>query len=185
MYRALTAAVFLGCILAANYATTPGVLTDDGMVPVGFGLTATAGTYLAGVTFVVRDTLQDTFGVRETVTFREKVLRTLPVVGLIVAGAALSFRVAAPNIALASGVAFLASETADLLVYSPLRSRGYVKAAVASNIVGAIVDTFLFLSIAGYGFSAVPGQLVGKLSVTLAVVGAVATLRTYRRVATA
>lgn len=165
---ALTAAAaFIGCIVAANYVTT-----EYGMVPVGFGLVATAGTYFAGLTFVLRDTVQDTAGKAWTVA-------------LIVAGAALSFVVSAPFIALASGVAFLVSEVADLCVYTPLRRRGFVRAAVASNVVGAFVDTVLFLWIAGFPIAgAVAGQMVGKLAVTLVVVLAVVGYRT-RRVVTA
>lgn len=164
---ATISAAFLACILAANYVTT-----EYGMVPVGFGLVATAGTYFAGLTFVLRDTVQDTAGKAWTVA-------------LIVAGAALSFVVSAPFIALASGVAFLVSEVADLCVYTPLRRRGFVRAAVASNVVGAFVDTVLFLWIAGFPIAgAVAGQMVGKLAVTLVVVLAVVGYRT-RRVVTA
>lgn len=150
---------FLAAILLANYVTT-----RYGMVPVGFGLTATAGTYLAGASFVLRDAVQDTSGKRWTF-------------GVIVAGAALSYLIAAPFIALASGVAFLASETADLTVYTPLRERGYVRAAVASNVVGTFVDTVLFLTISGFGLAAWQGQVVGKLTITGVVILAVATVR--------
>jgi uncharacterized PurR-regulated membrane protein YhhQ (DUF165 family) len=154
---------FLGCILAANYVTT-----EYGMVPVGFGLMATAGTYLAGVTFVLRDALQDTAG---------KVW-TLVLIGV---GGLLSFLVADPFIALASAVAFAVSELADFAVYTPLRRRGYIRAAVASNVVGAFVDTVLFLWIAGFPIAgALAGQMVGKLVITLAVVLAVAALRVRR-----
>lgn len=157
---ATAAAAFLACILAANYVTT-----EYGMVPVGFGLMATAGTYLAGLTFVLRDTVQDGLGKAATI-------------GLIVAGALLSYLVADPFIALASGVAFLFAEAADLAIYTPLRRRGYVRAAIASNIVGALVDTFLFLWIAGFPIAgAWQGQMVGKLSITLAVVLLVAGVR--------
>ncbi len=159
---ATAALAFLGCILAANYVTT-----EYGMVPVGFGLMATAGTYLAGLTFVLRDTVQDGFGKWVTLA-------------LIVVGAGLSYFIADPFIALASGVAFAASEFADLCVYTPLRSRGYIRAAIASNIVGAIVDTVLFLWIAGFPIrDAIAGQMVGKLLVTAAVVGLVVMLRWF------
>lgn len=169
MTKSIAAAGFLACILAANYVTT-----EYGMVPVGFGLMATAGTYFAGASFVLRDAVQDTAGKRW-------------VLGLVVVGALLSWLLAvtwfradpaflppgvtAVSIALGSGVAFLASETADLAVYTPLRKRGYVRAAVASNVVGAFVDTVLFLWIAGFPVAdALAGQMVGKLLVTLAVV---------------
>jgi hypothetical protein len=161
----ICAAVFLAAILAANYVTT-----EYGMVPVGFGLVATAGTYFAGLTFVVRDTIQDALG-------------KWVVVGLIVAGAALSYLISDPFIALASGTAFLASEGADLAIYTPLRARGYIKAAVASNVVGSVVDTLLFLSVAGFPIAAAwQGQIVGKLTVTLVAVAAVAAVRAKRAV---
>lgn len=164
----LVAVVFLGCILAANVVTT-----HLGMVPVGFGLTATAGTYFAGATFILRDALQDVAGKRWTL-------------GVIAAGAILSFAVSDPFIALASAVAFGLSEIADLAVYTPLRKRGYIRAAIASNIVGALVDTVAFLAIAGFPVMlALPGQMVGKLLVTLLAVVAVAIVRTQRKAVTA
>jgi uncharacterized PurR-regulated membrane protein YhhQ (DUF165 family) len=164
--RAALIAAFLGCILLANYVTT-----EYGMVPVGFGLMATAGTYLAGLTFVLRDSLQDMAGRWVTVA-------------LIAAGGLLSYLVADPFIALASGVAFAVSEVADTLIYSPLRQRGYVRAAVTSNVVGAFVDTFLFLWVAGFPVaSAWQGQVVGKLTITIAIVLVVAGVRARRTAA--
>lgn len=164
MIRIALSAVFLACILAANYATT----TWE-MVPVGFGLQATAGTYFAGATFVLRDTLHDLFG-------------KWYVVGLIVGGAVLSFAVSDPRIALASAAAFLIAELADLLAYIPLRERrGYLPAAVVSNTVGAFVDTVVFLGIAGFPiWQSLPGQMVGKLAMTLPVVAAYLILRQRR-----
>lgn len=161
---AIAAAVgLLACILAANFVTS-----RYGMVPVGFGLMATAGTYFAGLTFVLRDALQDTAGKRWTL-------------GLIAVGAALSFILADPFIALASAVAFLSSEVADLVVYTPLRKRGYIRAAVGSNIVGSFVDTIIFLTIAGFPMQdALAGQMVGKLVVTALAVVAVVGFRASR-----
>lgn len=157
------AGAFLGCIIAANFVTT-----ELGMVPVGLGLEATAGTWLAGLTFVLRDSLQDLAG---------RVVTT----SLIVAGTGLSYLVSDPLIALASAVAFLTSELADLAVYTPLRGRGYFRAAMASNVVGAAVDTVLFLWIAGFPvLTALPGQMVGKVTITLVAAGAIAAYR-YRR----
>lgn len=159
------AAAFLACIVAAN------VLTSRlGLVDVGFGLTATAGTYLAGLSFVLRDTLQDLAGVRRVVI-------------VIVFGAALSFVLGDARIAIASGVAFLLAELADLAIYTPLRRLGYVRAAVASNVAGSLLDTFLFLAIAGFPITAlvVAGQLLAKLTVTAAVVALVVAARALPR----
>lgn len=165
MTRRLTAATaFLACIIAANYATS-----TLGLIPVGFGYVATAGTYLAGVTFVLRDAVQDTAG-------------RWAALSLVAAGAVISYLIADPFIALASGAAFLIGEASDLAVYTPLRRHGYVRAAIASNVVGAVIDTFLFLWIAGFPIAgAWQGQMVGKLSVTAAVVAAVVMIRALLR----
>jgi uncharacterized PurR-regulated membrane protein YhhQ (DUF165 family) len=165
MIRIALTAAFLACILAANYVTT-----NLGMVPVGFGLVATAGTYFAGATFIIRDSLQDLAGKRWTIA-------------AIAAGAALSFLISNPFIALASAAAFGLAELADLAVYTPLRKRGYVRAAVASNIVGSIIDTVVFLTIAGFPLAAAfAGQMTGKLVVTGAAMFLVILFRTRRAV---
>jgi queuosine precursor transporter len=163
--RAAPPLAFLACVLAANYITS-----RYGMVPVGFGFTATAGTYLAGVSFVLRDAVQDTAG-RWTAA------------GLVLAGAGLSYLIADPFIALASGVAFLVSEFVDLGIYTPLRRCGYVRAAAASNVAGAVVDTFVFLAVAGFPITsgAVSGQIIGKLTITAVVVLAVGGARAVLR----
>ena len=162
--RLTLAAAFLGTILLANYVTS-----RYGMVPVGFGLVATAGTYFAGLSFVIRDSLQDAAGKRWTLA-------------TIAAGALLSFLVSAPFIALASAVAFGISEAVDLGIYTPLRRRGYLRAAVASNVAGSIVDTVAFLTIAGFPIvAAMPGQIVGKIAVTIAAVVVVVAYRARRQ----
>jgi hypothetical protein len=165
----ITAALgFIATILAANYVTT-----EYGMVPVGFGLVATAGTYFAGLAFILRDLVQDVAGRKA-------------VVAVILAGAALSYLISDPFIATASAVAFLLSESADFAVYTPLRKRGYIRAAVASNLVGAVVDTVVFLTIAGFPLrQALAGQLVGKMLVTGVVIVSVAAYRFTRRPVTA
>lgn len=146
-------ALFIASVLLANILTT-----RYGFVPVGFGLFATAGTYVAGATLALRDAVQDTLG-------------RWVVLAAILVGAGLSFVMAAPFIALASLIAFLVSEFADFAVYTPLRrgsKLGDVRWALAvglSTVVGAVVDTVLFIGIA-FGPAAIlpamPGQLVGK-----------------------
>lgn len=168
MLKIAAAVGFIATILAANYVTT-----EYGMVPVGFGLVATAGTYFAGLAFILRDLIQDTSGRRA-------------VLALIVAGAALSYAISDPFIATASAVAFLLSEGADFAVYTPLRRRGYIRAAFASNLVGSVVDTIVFLTIAGFPLrQAFAGQLVGKMAVTGVVIAGVAAVRYSRRAVTA
>lgn len=149
---------FIGTILAANWLTTVA-----GFVPVGLGFQATAGTFAAGFSLAFRDVLHDLLGRKVTTA-------------LIFAGAGLSFAISDPLIALASAAAFLVSELADLAVYSPLRRRStfgdqrWATAVVASNVVGAVMDTAVFLGIA-FGAAAIlpalAGQLVGKAWATL------------------
>lgn len=145
----LAGAAFLGCIVAANVATS-----QLGLVPVGFGLMATAGTWLAGLTFVLRDLLDDLGG-------------RVAVLAAVAAGAVLSLLLANPAIAVASVAAFTVSELVDYGVYRPLRRHGYVRAAVASNLTGSLVDTLVFLTIAGFPvLTALPGQMLAKAAVT-------------------
>ena len=143
---------YIATIVAANWA-----IVTFGLVPVGFGLAAPAGTYFAGLAFTLRDLLQDRGG-------------RLATVFAIFMGAACSAFVS-PTFALASGLAFLFSETADMLVYTPLRRRNWLGAVAASNAVGLAVDSALFLWLAFGSLDFLAGQIVGKLWMTaLAVV---------------
>jgi uncharacterized PurR-regulated membrane protein YhhQ (DUF165 family) len=151
--RYLITALFIGSIVGANWA-----ITAFGLVPVGFGLLAPAGVYFAGLTFTLRDALHEVGGRRW-------------VIAAIIGGAALSGLLAGPQLAIASGVAFLVSELADYAVYAPLRQRSWLGAVVASNTVGVVVDSALFLWLAFGSLTFLPGQIVGKLWMTaLAVV---------------
>lgn len=149
---------FLAAIVAANWLTAH---TGDAhhTIPVGFGLRATAGTYAAGLMFALRDLIHTTAGRRA-------------VFGAIIAGAILSGTAAGPALATASGVAFLLSEFADWLVYAPLIERGRWRAAlVLSNTVGAVIDSAVFLHLAGIPLSQMPGQMLAKTTVTLVTLG--------------
>lgn len=155
----IAALAVLSSLLLANWVTT-----DYGFIPVGFGFEATAGTIFAGVMLASRDAVQDALG-------------RVAVVGMIVLGTAISFFIAAPEIAIASALAFGLAELFDFAVYSPIREksklgdRRWAVAVVLSNIVGAFTDTVVFLGVA-FGAAAIlpalPGQMVGKLWATLA-----------------
>lgn len=150
--------VYVGTIVAANW-----LISTVGLVPVGFGLMAPAGVYAAGLALTARDLTQDALGRRW-------------VVGAVVIGAALSAALS-PALALASGVAFLLSELADFAVYTPLRERRWLLAIAASNAVGLVVDSALFLWLAFGSIDFLAGQLVGKGWATLA---AIIALGAYR-----
>lgn len=140
------AVAYVSTVVLANWLTS-----HFGLVTAGFALLVPAGTYAAGLALGLRDVLQDASGVRW-------------VLAAIGVGTAVSFVVADPFIAAASGTAFLVAELVDLAVYTPLRRRGWRRALVASNAVGSVVDTLLFLSIAGFPLTAqsVGGQLLVK-----------------------
>jgi uncharacterized PurR-regulated membrane protein YhhQ (DUF165 family) len=83
-------------------------------------------------------------------------------VNAVVAGAALSAFLAPPELVIASGVAFLFSELADFLVYTPLQQRRFVLAVIASSAVGLVVDSLLFLYLAFGNLDFLYGQIAGK-----------------------
>jgi uncharacterized PurR-regulated membrane protein YhhQ (DUF165 family) len=131
---------------------------------------APAGVYFAGLAFSLRDALQETLGRRWVIV-------------AIVLGALISAGLSA-QLALASGLAFLFSELADFAVYTPLRRRSWLGAVVASNTVGVIVDSALFLWLAFGSLEFLAGQIVGKLWMTgLAVALIFAWRRTRTRTA--
>jgi uncharacterized PurR-regulated membrane protein YhhQ (DUF165 family) len=150
---------YIATIILANLA-----ITYIGPVPVAPGLMAPAGVFFAGLALTLRDFTQDRLG-------------RWPVVGAIIAGAALS-ALLSPALALASGVAFLVSEAVDFTVYTPLRERRWLLAIALSNTVGLIVDSVLFLWLAFGSLDFLAGQVVGKFYMTVA---AVAVLWMVRR----
>ena len=149
---------FLATIFGANWA-----LATLGLIPVGLGLMVPAGVLFAGLAFTFRDLVQDSLGRRWTV-------------GLILAGAVLSGLIS-PRLALASGIAFLVSELADFLVYTPIRTRHWLGAVAASNTVGLMVDSVLFLWLAFGSLEFLPGQIIGKASMTLLAVACLWAIR--------
>jgi uncharacterized PurR-regulated membrane protein YhhQ (DUF165 family) len=145
--RALILAIGLvGTVVLANW-----LVSAFGLIPAGFGLLVPAGTYAAGLALCLRDLLHDSGGVRG-------------VLGAIAVGIVVSFLLGDGRIALASAVAFGLAELLDLAVYAPLRRRAWKTAVIASNAVGAVVDTLVFLPLAGFllTFATVGGQLLVK-----------------------
>lgn len=141
------AAAYIAVVVLANVASS-----RWGLVPIGFGLMASAGTYFAGAALGLRDVVQDGLG-------------KLGSVGVIIIASILSYLLADPFIATASFVAFAVGEFADLGVYTPLRKRGFARAVLASNVVGGALDTIVFLYIAPFPLTltSFTGQMVGKV----------------------
>lgn len=146
---------FIAVIFLANYSIRhwgTECFGDVCVVPVAPGIDAPSGVLWIGLAFTLRDLIQRTSGV---------FVAWLAVLG----GAGLS-ALLDPSLALASGAAFFLSESLDLLVYTPLQRRSLPVAVVASNIVGLVVDSFVFLTLAGIPLAFMDGQIIGKLYMT-------------------
>ncbi|ODT82453.1 MAG: beta-carotene 15,15'-monooxygenase [Pelagibacterium sp. SCN 64-44] len=125
------------------------------LIPVGFGFSAPSGVLMVGAGLVLRDIVHELGGWRAAFI-------------AILIGAGLSWLVAAPSLVIASVAAFLLAETADLLVYAPLRRRQLGLAVLASGAVGAAVDSAVFLWLAFGSLAFIEGQILGKLWMSLA-----------------
>lgn len=167
-WRLVLFAGFVATVVGANWA-----LQRYGIVPVGLGLSAPAGVYFAGAAFGLRDALHE-LGGRGWVL---AAIATGALVSYVIEDAATIPGGHVP-IAVASAAAFMLSELADLVVYSPLRDRNWPTAVVASNVVGAVVDSVLFLWLAFGSLDHLAGQVWGK---TLMVVPALVVVWKVRK----
>ena len=144
---------FALCIPAANWLIlnvgTTCVPNGPCLIPVAPGLMAPSGVLMIGLALVLRDLVQRRLGVKWTMA-------------AILFGAVLSALIAPPKLVLASAVAFLLSETADLLVYTPLQRKRLVLAVALSSFVGLVVDSMIFLYLAFGSLEFLTGQIVGK-----------------------
>lgn len=147
-------AAFAATIPAANWlignAGTVCVPEGPCLVPVGFGLMAPSGVLMIGLALVLRDWLHELAGWHWSLA-------------AVIIGGVLSFLVSPPAIAVASAVAFTIAELADLSVYAPLRRRSRPLAVMASQIVGAAVDSALFVYIAFGSLEFSAGTTLAKI----------------------
>lgn len=120
------------------------------VVPVGFGQFAPSGVLMVGVALVLRDLIHEIGG------------RWLAFSAVVI-GAAVSAIVAPAGIAIASVAAFAVSEGADMAVFAAIRRRGFVHAVLASQAVGAVLDSVIFLQIAFGSPDFWIGNAIGKM----------------------
>lgn len=161
--------LYLLLIAAANLLTAK----FDPLALAGGALIVPVGSLFAGAVFILRDMVQLKHGKRKTYT-------------TILWAAALSAVLSVglgdtAHVAVASVVAFFASEAADTEIFSRLRS-SLVARVLLSGVVGGCVDSILFvllgLSPLGAGMvpwavvpSAVLGQMLVKVGVQIATAG--------------
>jgi uncharacterized PurR-regulated membrane protein YhhQ (DUF165 family) len=145
---------YIACIPAANWLIghvgTVCVPQGPCLIPVAPGLLAPSGVLVIGAALLLRDLVQRRFGIPVSLA-------------CILTGAALSFFIAPPGLALASAAAFLASEFLDFSVYTPLARKRFVTALLASCAAGAVLDSALFLWLAFGNLEHIAGQVIGKL----------------------
>ena len=134
------------------------------VLPVAPGLMAPSGVTMVGIALVLRDLVQRRLGTAMSAL-------------AIVVGSALSAMLAPAALVLASAIAFLLSEFADLAVYTPLARRRLVAAIVASSLVGLVVDSIVFLWLAFGSLDFLAGQVVGKAWMVMLSIPFVAWLR--------
>lgn len=146
------AALFLSLVIAANYLASRYVWR----VPFT-SYYAPGGVFAIGAVLVLRDWLQQLKGL----------FWTMP---LVYAAGLLSWAIGdlagwtgLERIAVASVVAFSASETLEALVFTPLRNRSLTAAVALSATAGNALDSFLFLWIAFGSQTYFAGNFVGKL----------------------
>ena len=130
----------------------------------------TYGAFSYPVTFLITDLANRAFG--------KKIARRLVLIGFFI-GIILTLFVSTNfediisiRIAVGSATAFIIAQNLDVNIFDLLRKKTWYVAPLTSSILGSIIDTFLFFSIAFYNtgipwFSLALGDLVVKLLVAL------------------
>jgi uncharacterized PurR-regulated membrane protein YhhQ (DUF165 family) len=151
---AIMLSMFAATVPVANYliGNVGTMCIPDGpcLIPVGFGLMAPSGVLVIGLALVLRDWVHEKLGVWWAVL-------------AVLIGATLSLGFSPASIAIASALAFLFSEIADTLVYSKLRNTSKPLAVLGSQVVGAILDSMLFVYIAFGSLDFSAGNSLAKI----------------------
>jgi len=105
---------------------------------------------LIGLDLTLRDTLHD--------KWHNNIVRNMGL--LILVGSIITYLInaSAVKIAIASFAAFGSATITDSIVYHFFRKRSFLVRSNASNLAGAIVDSFMFVTIA-FGFSPIVSLL--------------------------
>jgi uncharacterized PurR-regulated membrane protein YhhQ (DUF165 family) len=123
-------------------------------LPAAPGFSATSGSFVIGAVFVLRDYIQRRIGIAISIC-------------AVIMGAALGGYLVSPSLAVASTVAFLVSGIINLLIYTPIAKKRFVRAVVFSSIVSAVIDSGIFLWLGFHSLELFPGQVLAKVWVIL------------------
>ncbi len=133
VYALLMAAVVTASNFLVQFPVT------GSLFGIALGDLLTWGAFSYPVAFLITDLTNRQFG--------PSVARRVVFVGFVV-GVALSFWLSAPRIAIASGTAFLIGQLLDISVFNELRRKSWWKAPLAASLIGTVLDTILFFSLA-------------------------------------
>lgn len=145
---AIAALAMASVVVASNFLVQFPVTGTLGPVNLADLLTWGAFTYPAA--FLVTDLTNRRFGASAA--------RRVVYAGFVSA-VVLSVWLATPRIAIASGTAFLCAQLLDVTVFNRLRRSSWWKAPVISSLLGSVLDTVLFFSLA---FAAVFSGVLGN-----------------------
>lgn len=164
-WRSLAAMTVL--IVASNWLVQ---FPINAGVVLGLPILITYGAFTYPVTFLVTDLTNRRHGPR--------VARRVIYAGFAV-GLVLSAILATPRIALASGTAFLVAQLLDVTVFNWLRRQSWWRAPLFASLLGSVVDTMIFFSMAFAG-TAVPWHLLAGSDLAVKLLYAVFALIPYR-----
>ena len=109
----------------------------------------TYGAFSYPITFLIIDLANRRFGKKEA---RKLVYIGFTIGILLTTLVSTNFQdIISIRIALGSGIAFLSAQLIDIEIFQRLRNKVWFVAPIISSIVGSIIDTFLFFSIAFLG----------------------------------
>ncbi len=99
----------------------------------------TYGAFIYPVAFLITDLTNRQFG--------PKAARLVVAAGFVIA-VGFSIWAATPRIAIASGTAFLVAQLLDISIFNRLRRSNWWKAPLLSSLIGSVLDTAMFFTLA-------------------------------------
>jgi len=131
---------YIFAILAMCAAVTiSNILVQYPFVHFGLQDILTYGAFTYPFAFLINDITNRRFG---------RFMARRVVYAGFMAGLAVSWFLAGPRLAVASGAAFLFAQLLDIWVFTPLRRKSWWQAPLCAAICGSCLDTVLFFSIA-------------------------------------
>jgi uncharacterized PurR-regulated membrane protein YhhQ (DUF165 family) len=129
-------------IVLACVAMTLAVVASNFLVELQINQWLTWGAFTYPVTFFITELTNYFYG--------PKIARRVVYSGFVVA-VLLSVWLANPQIAFASGSAFLVGQLLDITIFSRLRRKRWWIAPASASISGSLIDTMIFFTIAFWG----------------------------------